>query len=223
MDSLSNFSKRKYLKKQPNISIDTKYYASEIQAQKELYASSDNNSIETFETQTTYLEEEYTKVAIMPNDTSEYNDTIIAKTGEVWVCKVTSTKNNKIEYHFDPKGGKKVRRIIPMSKVKSCSKNSNQVNDVNYTNPDESTSDNNMKRSMHNSVMWSLLSIFPGILLFGIPTLFSLPLAIHGLIKTNKEPEKYSGKGLAIGIIVVLSLVIVAFSAFALAMHCFAC
>ena len=118
MDSLSQFSKRKYLKKQP------KQESVEQICQEEptVYAGTELNSKDYILEQIPEIDVEKA-IDYYSTDSLAYNDTIITKSGEVIVCKISSISGPTIFYHFDPKSEKKVRKHIPIANVKYCAKN----------------------------------------------------------------------------------------------------
>lgn len=226
-NSLSQFSKRKYLKKQKsNKAIEkdkierrknTADYPEDLYAAEELQPEY-------------YLKEEVveTNKLIIPqkrneennigdahfekhllelnSDSLEYNDTIITNSDEIFVCKITSIGNENISYHFDPGSGKKVRRFIPKSRVKYYS---SSLKSKYYKKPSSRITSNSEDKKMQpwNYVTIALLIL--SIPTFGVSAIFAIITAIIALNKIHKFPEKFKGKGWAIILLVlgVLALI----------------
>ena len=180
MDSLSQFSRRKYFKKPPKQKSVEQF----SQSQHELYASSEVPQeiylLEGLQEVDMSLEE-----IILPTDSSEYNDTIITTGGEVIVCKVTGENSTKIFYHHDPQNGKKIKRAIPLEKVKYKSLN----------NSGREPNDFLGRKANHYAGLSFMFSLLPAWLGFFIPALIFADLAFK---QFKAYPDKYYGKGFAV-------------------------
>lgn len=202
-DSLSNFSKRKYLKKAPKQRAVEQVYKED----PTIYAATEL-SISDYVLEEIPAIDEEPVVEYYTTDSLEYNDTIITNSGEIIIGKVTSVKGPNILYHIDQKNGKKVRRHISVSKVKYCSK---------YNAEKESVS--TIHKGVNRMALLSFLCVIPFASLV-FPILLAPILGFIGLNQIKKDPENNTGKGFAyFGIVggFILFALTIAFILFALA------
>jgi hypothetical protein len=193
IDSLSQFSKRKYLKKGPKQNAIEQV----IQPELETFAGSEltpesfvKNGTPQFE-YVLDIEEEKSKF-------NKFNDTIITNKGDTFVGKIMYLRDSAITYKFDPKLSDEWESEVLLKDVSYWSSTTKKYS---YTSK---TYNYDMKRKHNLFKLISLLCfisapflIIPMVnsIIFGIPLLLWPIFGIMGWIRSGKYPLWYRVKG----------------------------